>query len=61
MKPLAQSIKQAKMQPSNQSQNTTERQTMGTREKMKEEAASKPEEDHSKGPGNLETALYSER
>jgi len=35
---------------------------MGTRDKMREEAAAvKPEEEHSKGPGNMETGLHSER
>ena len=37
---------------------------MGTRDKMREEliaTAAKPEEEHSKGPGNMDTALHSER
>lgn len=35
---------------------------MGTRDKMREEAAAaKPEEEQSKGPGNMDTVLHSER
>lgn len=35
---------------------------MGTRDKTREEAAAaEPEEEHRKGPGNMDTVLHSER